>query len=516
MTDTSASGSARPIRVRMAPSPTGPLHIGTARTSLYNYLLARHTGGTYVLRIEDTDTARSTKEYERDIIDTLHWLGITWDEGPQVAGGEDVGPYGPYRQSHRLERYAAAAQRLLDEGKAYRCYCTPEELEAERREQERNRQAPRYSGRCRNLTDEERATFEREGRRGAIRFATPAEVVRWDDLVRGEVEFDNGLLGDIVIVRADGSPLYNFTAVVDDHAMEMSDVIRGEDHISNTPKQIALYRALGYEPPRFGHIPLILNPDRTKMSKRKTETSVAAYREEGYLPEAMVNFLAFLGWSPGTEEEIFTLPELAERFEIEKVHKGGAVFDRDRLNYLNGLYIRQLTDAQLADRLRPFLPGSLDAATLAGLVPLVRERLVRLADVGELAAFLFETDEEVASLYEVELLFPKNRDAEATREALVGARHELDALTDADWDADTLESRFRAAAEAMGWKAGDLFKPLRVAITGRTVSPPLFGSMVLLGRPHCIARVDLALARVGGVDGAAGSAAAAGAEGAAG
>jgi glutamyl-tRNA synthetase len=494
----------RPIRVRMAPSPTGALHIGTARTSLYNYLFARHHAGTYVLRIEDTDVVRSTTEFERDIIDGLHWLGIRWDEGPaagsEAGDGNEIGAHGPYRQSERLDRYRHDAERLLEAGLAYRCYCTAEELEAVRHEQERNRQAPRYNGRCRNLTGEERAAFERDGRRGAIRFATPAETVRWDDLVRGEVEFDNTLLGDIVIVRADGSPLYNFTAVIDDAAMEISHVIRGEDHISNTPKQIALYHALGLEPPRFGHIPLILNPDRTKMSKRKAETSMSVYRDEGYLPEAMVNFLAFLGWSPGTEEEIFSLPQLAERFEIEKVHKAGAVFDRDRLNYLNGLYIRSLTDAQLAERLGPYLPDDAEPATVEGLVPLVRERLVRLGDVTELAGFLFQADVDVAAQYEAELLYPKGRGAAEAGAALLAARRELDSLTDADWDAEALEARFRAAAEAMGWKAGDLFKPMRVAITGRTVSPPLFGSMVLLGRPRCIARIDAALAKLPGVE----------------
>lgn len=332
------------LRVRMAPSPTGPLHIGTARTSLYNYLTARHRGGTFVLRIEDTDVTRSTTDFERDIIEGLHWLGITWDEGPQVAGGEDIGRYAPYRQSQRLDRYAAEAERLLADGNAYRCYCTSDELEAVRRKQEANHEPPRYSGRCRNLGDAERNAFEAEGRQGAIRFIVPPETVSWDDLVRGEVEFDNALLGDFVIVRADGSPLYNFTVVVDDAEMQISEVIRGEDHISNTPKQIALYRALGYPLPRFGHIPLILNPDRTKMSKRKSQTAMDEYRRQGYLPEALVNFLAFLGWSPGTEEEIFSLDELAERFELGKVHKGGAIFDKDRLDYLNGVYIRSLSD----------------------------------------------------------------------------------------------------------------------------------------------------------------------------
>ena len=268
MTETSE----QPIRARMAPSPTGPLHIGTARTSLYNFLFARHNGGSYVLRIEDTDLVRSTADDERDIIDNLHWLGITWDEGPQVAGGEDIGPFGPYRQSNRSELYAAEAARLLESGHAYHCWCTPQELEAVRREQEAEKEAPRYNGRCLRLTDADRAQFAAEGRQPAVRFKVPPEVVRFDDLVRGEVEFDNSLLGDFIIVRADGSPLYHFVVVIDDEKMEISHVIRGEDHISNTPKHIALIRALGYREPRFGHIPLILNADRSKMSKRKSQT----------------------------------------------------------------------------------------------------------------------------------------------------------------------------------------------------------------------------------------------------
>jgi glutamyl-tRNA synthetase len=273
--------STQPIRVRMAPSPTGPLHIGTARTSLYNYLFARHVGGTYVLRIEDTDTERSTVEHERDIIDNLHWLGISWDEGPQVAGGDDIGPHAPYRQSQRMDRYAREAERLLADGHAYHCWCTPDELEAVRRQQAENKEAPRYDGRCLRLTDADRARFEAEGRLAAVRLKVPPETIRFDDLIRGEVEFDNALLGDFVIVRANGVPLYHFVVVVDDEEMAITHVIRGEDHLSNTPKHIALIRALGYREPRFGHIPLILNPDRSKMSKRKSQTAITAYREQG-------------------------------------------------------------------------------------------------------------------------------------------------------------------------------------------------------------------------------------------
>jgi nondiscriminating glutamyl-tRNA synthetase len=491
-----AMTSETPFRVRMAPSPTGPLHIGTARTSLYNFLTARHVGGTYVLRIEDTDAARSTVEFERDIIDNLHWLGISWDEGPQVAGGEDVGPHGPYRQSQRMELYAREANRLLSSARAYHCWCSPEELEAVRRDQEARKEPPRYNRRCLNLTDAERAAFEGEGRKPVIRFRVEAEKIRFDDLVRGEVEFDNELLGDFVIVRNDGIPLYHFVVVVDDEVMAISHVIRGEDHLSNTPKHIALIRALGYREPRFGHIPLILNSDRTKMSKRKSQTSMTAYREEGYLPEAMVNFLAFLGWSPGTEEEIFTLDELVERFEISKVHKGGAVFDRDRLDHLNGVYIRSMSDEQLSLRLRAWVPEAVADADLVRLVPLVKERLVKLSGVNDLVGFAWEPDDVVASWYGPELLVPKKATHEEARTALEAARTLCAEIDEADFSADLLEQRFREAADATGMKAGPFFTPIRVAVTGRTVSPPLFESLELLGRERALARIDTALEKL--------------------
>jgi glutamyl-tRNA synthetase len=484
----------RSTRVRMAPSPTGPLHIGTARTSLYNYLAARHAGGTYVLRIEDTDTVRSTVEFERDIIDNLHWLGISWDEGPQVAGGDDAGPHAPYRQSQRMELYAREAERLLASGSAYRCWCTPDELEVVRRAQEAAKEPPRYNRRCLNLTDAERATFDAEGRPSVIRFKVEPETIRFDDLIRGEVEFDNGLLGDFVIVRTDGVPLYHFVVVVDDEAMEITEVIRGEDHLSNTPKHIALIRALGYREPRFGHIPLILNPDRTKMSKRKSQTAIDDYRLQGYLPEAMVNFLAFLGWSPGTEEEIFSLDELAERFEIERVHKGGAIFDRDRLDHLNGVYIRALDDRELARRLRPWVPEAVADDALERLVPLVKERLVRLGDIGELAGFAWEPDEVVAGRYAPQSLEPKRGGPDAARTALAGGRDAVASV--AAFDAASLEERCREAADRAGMKAGDFFAPIRMAVTGRSISPPLFASMEILGREPVLARLDAALAKL--------------------
>ncbi|MGZ6255419.1 MAG: glutamate--tRNA ligase, partial [Candidatus Limnocylindria bacterium] len=372
------------------------------------------------------------------------------------------------------------------------------ELEAVRHEQERNHEAPRYNGRCLTLSDAERAALEAEGREPALRLKVPPEKIRFDDLIRGEVEFDNALLGDFVIVRSNGMPLYHFVVVVDDEAMAITHVVRGEDHLSNTPKHIALIRALGYREPKFGHIPLILNPDRSKMSKRKSQTAITAYREQGYLPEAMVNFLAFLGWSPGTEEEIFSLAELADRFDIGEVHKAGAVFDKDRLDYLNGVYIRSLADGQLALRLRPYLPAALDDGILMRLAPLLKERLVRLGDATELAAFLTETDAEIAALYEPGLLLAKGRSTAETMEAMQLARDALAAVPEPDFAAGELEAICRASAEAHGWKAGDFFRPLRVAITGRLVSPPLFGSMELLGRERTLARIDAARARLGG------------------
>jgi glutamyl-tRNA synthetase len=491
------------IRVRIAPSPTGPLHIGTARTALFNFLFARHEGGTFVLRLEDTDVARSTEAYEKDILDGLHWLGITWDEGPGVAGLEEAGPYAPYRQMARLPDYAAAAATLLAEDKAYPCYCTPEELEADRREQEANKLPPRYVGRCASLTPDERAAREAEGRRGALRFRVREGVVAWDDLVRDRVEIDTfNLGGDFVIVRADGTPLYHFTVVVDDMAMRISHVIRGEDHVSNTPKHILLFDALGYPLPVFAHLPLILNPDGTKMSKRKSQTAVADYIAQGFTREALVNYFAFLGWSPGTDEDVLTLDEIVDRFDLHKVQKGGARFDRERLEWLNGQWIRRLDDDDLVDRLLPFLEaariaGEIDRVPsgdeLRSLLPIVRERIPTLAAIVEVAGFLWRDDLRV----EAAALVPKRWDAPTTRDGLAAAREVLAAHDGVTWEAEELEPPLRALVEARGWKAGDLFMAIRVATTGQTATPPLFDTLVALGRDRTLARLDAAIATLG-------------------
>ena len=485
------------IRVRIAPSPTGPLHIGTARTALFNFLFARHVGGTFVLRLEDTDAARSTQAFERDILDGLHWLGLEWDEGPGAAGRDERGSFGPYRQMARLPLYAAAARRLLDADLAYPCWCTADEIDAERRRQEAANE-PRYTDRCAELTAAERAARDAGGRHPAVRFRVPPGVVAFDDIIRGHVEIDASALGgDFVIVRADGTPLYHFTVVIDDAEMRISHVIRGEDHLSNTPKHILLFRALGESVPAFAHLPLILNPDRSKMSKRKGQTAVDDYIAQGFVREGLVNYLALLGWSTGTEEEILPIDELIARFDLESVNKAGAVFDRERLEWVNGQWIRRLPPDELAERLLPFL----DADRAAGridrvptldevrtLVPLVHERLPVLGAVGDHVGFLF-VDEPPLDLAAV---VPKRWDRETTVAGLAAAHDAIAENGEVAFDAQGLEATLRSLAEARGWKAGDLFMAIRVAVTGRTATPPLFETLVALGYDRSLARLDRA------------------------
>jgi glutamyl-tRNA synthetase len=404
----------------------------------------------------------------------------------------------------RLPTYAAAARRLLADDRAYPCYCTPDELEADRRAQEAARQPPRYVGRCAVLTAAERAAREADGRRGALRFRVGEGVVAFDDIVRGRVEIDVANLGgDFVIVRADGTPLYHFTVVVDDAAMGITHVIRGEDHLSNTPKHILLFRALGHEVPRFAHLPLILNPDRTKMSKRKSQTAVSDYMAQGFVREALVNYLAFLGWSTGTEEEVLTLDEIVARFDIANIHKGGAVFDRERLEWLNGQWIRRLDADELIDRLRPFIEAELVAGRIErmpsddevrALLPVIQERLPTLGAIGELVGFLWVDDLAL----DAALLVPKRWDAATTREGLGAARAAIAEVGEVTFEADELEPPLRALAETRGWKAGDLFMAIRVAVTGRTATPPLFDTLVALGRDRVLDRLDRAAAALDG------------------
>ena len=497
------------VRCRIAPSPTGPLHIGTARTALFNFLFARHHGGTFILRLEDTDVARSTLAHERDILDGLHWLGLDWDEGPEVADSPERGPFGPYRQMQRLESYRAAAERLLREDKAYECFCTPGELAADRAAQEAAGQPSHYVGRCAHLSAERKAQQRAEGRTPIVRFRVGTGIVEFDDVVRGHVVIDTKELGgDLVILRSDGTPLYHFTVVVDDTTMDITHVIRGEDHLSNTPKHVLLFRALDARIPTFAHLPLILNPDRTKMSKRKTQTAVADYRAEGFIPEAFLNYIGLLGWSSGTDDDLFSLDQLIERFDLDRVQSSGAVFDRERLEWLNGQWIRRLADDDLAERLLPHLAGSvqarLDVGTpgrlptaddVATLLPMVRERLPRLDAIGSLVDFVF-LDEVVG---DPAAIVPRRWDPVTTVEGLTAAREVIAESGRVSFEAEELEPLLRALAEARGWKAGDLFGAIRVATTGRTATPPLFDTLVAIGRERVLARLDAAIALVSGI-----------------
>lgn len=455
----------RPVRVRMAPSPTGFVHLGSARTALYNQLFARRNHGRFVLRLEDTDVERNRPEFEQGIYDGLHWLGLRWDEGPDVGG-----PFGPYRQSERMDLYRERVAALLQSGHAYRCYCTREELEAEREQAEREKRPYRYSRKCRNLTSAppERTEF-------TVRFKTPLEgTVAWEDAIRGHVSFDLKDLDDFIIMRADATPLYNFVVAVDDVAMEITDVFRGEEHVSNTPRQLLILEALGAERPRYAHLPVIIGKDRAKLSKRKhPEARLELFKEQGYLPEAMINYLALLGWNPGSEREKFTLTELEQVFDLTRVQRSPAMFDWQKLDWLNGQYIRDLSEDELAERLRPFLP-ELSPEMIRRAVPALQERLPKLAEARELLEYLWSDPP------------PPELDADAIAK-LRAARL---ALTDIEWTPDAIEAALDRLREENTWSRNALFKPIRLAVTGRTVSPPIDWTLALLDRDEAFRRID--------------------------
>jgi glutamyl-tRNA synthetase len=448
----------------MAPSPTGFVHLGTARTALFNFLFARSQGGTFVLRIDDTDVQRDRPEYEQAIFDSFHWLGLDWDEGPNVGG-----PHGPYHQSERWEIYRDHAQRLLESGAAYRCWCTPEELAAEREQARREGRPPRYSRRC--LTN---PPVERKNDPFATRFLIPEGETVIEDLVRGTVRWNHAVLSDPVIMRSDGQPLYNFTSPIDDALMEITHVLRAEEHLSNTPIQVMILRALGYEPPQFGHLPWILGHDGKKLSKRlHPEMNMALYRERGYLPEAMVNYLALLGWNPGTEQEIFSLPDLIQAFDIRRVQSAGATFDWKKLDWINGHYIRALGPDELAQRLEQFLP-ELPPDLVRRAAPAVQERMTTLSQSRELLDYLW-TDP----------LPPELSDEERQR-----VRAAADALRQVEWQPEAIEAALEAVLERLGSSKNQLFKPIRLALTGKTVSPPIHHTLALLPRDTALARLD--------------------------
>lgn len=480
------------VRVRFAPSPTGYLHVGGARTALFNWLFARHHKGVFVLRIEDTDLARSTQEATQVILDALEFLGMDWDEGPN-KGGE----YGPYYQSERLDLYQEYAQKLIEQGRAYRCYCTPEELEARRQEQIKRGEATRYDRKCRNLTAEEEAKLQAEGRTPVIRFKSLDEgETEVHDLIRGTVRFDNVTqVDDFVIYKSDGMPTYNFAVVVDDALMKITHVIRGEDHLSNTPKQIQIYEALGFDVPKFAHIPMILGPDKSLLSKRHGATSVMQFAEEGYLSSAMVNYLSLLGWSYDDAQTIFSIPELIEKFSLERVSKNPAVFDIQKLEWMNGVYIRELSLEELYEHALPywqkagFLPSEVSTEqkeyALKVLEPL-QARLKLMADVVELGGYFFMDDYEYnMEVVEKILTKPQTKEILDFVHAVVA---EAPAL-----DEETLKPKFKEGMEKFGVKMGDLIQPIRVALTGTNVSPGIYDVLILLGKERTLARIERTL-----------------------
>ena len=478
------------VRVRFAPSPTGFLHVGGARTALFNYLFARAHGGVFVLRIEDTDAARSTEESVRAIVDSLRWLGLTWDEGPEAGG-----PRGPYFQSQRRPLYGRHAGALRDAGRAYPCYCTSDELEAMRAEEAARREPLRYDGRCRSLTPAERARLEAAGRTPVLRLAQESEgETAWVDEVRGRVAFQNDQLDDFVLLRSDGLPTYNFSCVVDDHEMAISHVIRGDDHLSNTPRQLGLYRAFDWEPPRFAHVSMILGSDGSRLSKRHGATSVAAYRELGYIPPAMVNFLALLGWAYDDRTEIFTLAELERFFSLERVGLNPAVFNLEKLEWLNGQHLMRLTEAERTALVTEYLAArghdlsQHPAAWWADFVRAAGARLKTLADIERYGAFALQDPPETDPVAWAGLLEKPGVAERLTRLADRLAEEPDDSLAG-------LERTTRAVAAELGIKAGDLMSAARVAITGRSFAPGLFDVMALLGRPTVIGRLRQAAVR---------------------
>lgn len=478
------------IRVRFAPSPTGHLHIGGARTALFNYLFAKKYGGVFILRIEDTDELRSTKESMHSIFESMKWLGLTWDEGA-IDEDNEIGNYGPYIQSKResLGIYKKYADILIQNGLAYYCYCTPQELEEMRIKAQLERRPPKYDGRCRNLTKEQIKQFELEGRKPVIRFRMPDEgITSWNDLIHGELKFENKLLYDFVMIKASGYPTYNFACVIDDYLMKISHVIRGDDHISNTPLQINLYKALNWEIPQFAHLSMILGPDGTRLSKRHGATSISEYRRLGYLPQTMKNYLALLGWSTKDSQQIFDKGELEEKFNLEGCQKNPAIFDPVKLTWMNGEYIRKMTKYELFEAALPFIKdANIDLSKAptdpVDIVAIEQEKYKLLTDIPKLIDFFFIDD----VLYD-EQSFNKVLKKEGVREILIGIKSVYERLS--NFKEIEIEQATRDFCKENGYKTSDVFHPIRVAISGRAQGPTLFKMIEYLGKENVIKRLD--------------------------
>jgi glutamyl-tRNA synthetase len=486
------------VRVRFCPSPTGNPHVGMVRTALFNWAYARHTGGTFVFRIEDTDSARDSEESYEALLAALRWLGLDWDEGPEVGGD-----YGPYRQSQRLAVYDDVAARLRESGSAYDCYCSTEELDARRERAMAEKRAPGYDGHCRALSEAQIAAYREEGRRPVLRFRMPDRDITWDDLVRGPITFAADQVPDFVVVRANGEPLYTLVNPVDDALMRVTHVLRGEDLLSSTPRQIALYEALAElgvsdgTTPRFGHLPYVMGEGNKKLSKRDPESSLQWYRDEGYLPEALLNYLALLGWSMGEDREFFGKDEMAAAFSLERVSPNPARFDLKKCTAINGDWIRALDPADLAQRIVPFLVragvvseplSDRQQATLAAAVPLVQERLETLAQAAGMLGFLLVPEGSFVR-DPADVASTLNDDARPVIDAAIGSLESVD-----EWRAEPIEAALRAGLiDGLGLKPKVAFGPVRVAVSGRRVSPPLFESLEILGRETTLARLRSAL-----------------------
>ncbi|WP_059105417.1 glutamate--tRNA ligase [Shouchella shacheensis] len=483
---------ANDVRVRFAPSPTGHLHIGGARSALFNYLLAKNTGGTFVLRIEDTDQARNVETATEKLMESLKWLGLEWDESVDTEG-----EFGPYRSMERIDIYKKYVDQLLEEKKAYYCYMTEEELEAEREAQKVRGEMPKYSGRDRDLTEKERAAYEAKGIEPVIRFRVPeGQTVTFADAVREEVSFETEGIGDFVIARKDGVPMYNFAVVIDDHLMKISHVIRGEEHLSNTPRQVLLFEAFGWEVPTFAHASLILNAERQKMSKRDESIIqfVEQYRDLGYMPEAIVNFLALLGWSPVGEEERFSLQELSEQFSLERVSKAPAVFDTDKLAWMNNQYMKQAELDTVVDLALPHLVASGRVSEelnedrlewVRRLIGLYQEQLHYGAEIVELTELFFKREIE----YNEEALQVLNE--EQVSEVLTQFDKELEEVE--SFTAADIKKAIKATQKATGQKGKKLFMPIRVAVSGQTHGPELGDTIELLGKAVVSTRLQAAV-----------------------
>ena len=479
------------IRTRFAPSPTGFPHVGSIRTALFAWLFARHNNGKFIVRIEDTDVARTVEGAVEAIIDGLQWLGIDRDEGPGVGGD-----YGPYFQSQRLELYHQAAARLIAQDNAYPCYCSSERLEEMRNDQTKRKVPPGYDRRCRTLTEDQRKAKEAEGLKSVVRFKMPTTgQTRFQDIIRGSVVFENSLIDDFVLLKSDGYPTYHLANIVDDHAMEITHVIRAEEWLSSTPRHCLLYAAMGYTPPQFAHLPLILGPDRSKLSKRHGAVSVIEYRDLGYLPEAMLNYLTLLGWALDDKTELFTREDLIKSFSLERVSKTAAIFNIDKLNWMNGIYIRQLTADDFVRRAKPFLgkdlpadvPRPLSLEYVRQVLPLVQERAKMLSEVTPLTRYFFVDKLE----YDSALLISKGMTPESTIPVLMVSKERLAKIE--TFDAAALEAMLRPLAEELQLKTGQLFGSLRTAVSGETATPPLFQMMAVLGRERSLQRIEAAI-----------------------